>query len=192
MNQPELRTARLVLRPFVAADAAAVVPLVSPREVAATLEAMPHPYPPDAAAPWIASHAAGAASGTDYTWAVTRLSDGVLLAAVRLQVLRAHRRGEMGYWVGLPFWGQGIMSEAAGRVLAHAFDDLDLHRVQAFSLPENGGSVRVLEKLGFRREGVLRDYVLKWGTCQDRAMYGLLRDEWAAAASLDGSDTSTS
>lgn len=179
---PELQTERLVLRPFVPDDAPAVVPLVSSREVAATLEAMPHPYPPESTLPWIASHAVQAAAGTAYTWAVTRRDDGTLLAAVSLQVVRAHQRGVLGYWVGAPFWGQGIMSEAAACVVAHAFTTVDLHRIQAVVLPENIGSVRVLEKLGFQHEGVLRDYVLKWGAWQDRAMYGLLRDEWVGSS----------
>ena len=77
----------------------------------------------------------------------------------------------------MPYWNQGYATEAAGRVVEYGFETLDLHRIQAFVLPTNIGSVRVLEKLGFRREGVLRDYVLKWGEFQDRAIYGLLRGE---------------
>lgn len=178
MAIPELTTDRLLLRPFVPEDAATVGELVSVREVAATIDGIPHPYPDSAAITWIASHAAEAEAGAGYTWAITRRHDAPLIGAVTLHVRAEHQRGEIGYWAGRPYWNQGFSTEAAERVVAHAFHSLSLHRIQAFCLPTNTGSVRVLEKLGFRREGVLRDYVLKWGHFQDRAVYGLLKDEW--------------
>jgi [ribosomal protein S5]-alanine N-acetyltransferase len=178
MAIPELTTDRLLLRPFVPEDAPAVQKLVSPREVAAPLDAMPHPYPDGAAEEWIATHAARAETGVAFTWAVTTRHDGTLIGAVELRVESVHRRGEFGYWTGMPFWNQGYTTESAGRVVRYGFETLNLHRIQALVLPTNTGSVRVLEKLGFCREGVLRDYVLRWGEFQDRAIYGLLREEW--------------
>ena len=177
MATPELTTDRLLLRPFVLEDAPAVQVLVSPREVAAPLDAMPHPYPDGAAAEWIATHAGEAEAGIAFTWAVTSRQDATLIGAVALRVEAAYQRGEFGYWTGMPFWNQGFTTEAAGRVVEHGFQTFNLHRILALVLPSNTGSVRVLEKLGFRCEGVLRDYVLKWGEFQDRAIYGLLRDE---------------
>jgi RimJ/RimL family protein N-acetyltransferase len=180
MAIPELTTDRLLLRPFVPEDAATVRDLVSAREVAATIDGMPHPYPDGAAETWIASHAADAKAGTDHTWAITLRHDATLIGAMTLHVMVWHQRGQIGYWTGRPYWNRGFTTEAAERVVAHAFQALSLHRIQAFCLPSNTGSVRVLEKLAFRREGVLRDYVLKWEQFQDRAIYGLLRDEWDA------------
>jgi [ribosomal protein S5]-alanine N-acetyltransferase len=179
MGTPELTTERLLLRSFVLEDAATVQELASPREVAAPLDAMPHPYPDGAAAEWIATHASNAEAGIAYTWAVTTRHDGTLIGAIEIRPESMHQRGEFGYWTGMPFWNQGFTTEAAGRVVEHGFRALDLHRIQALVLPSNTGSVRVLEKLGFRREGVLRDYVLRWGEFQDRTIYGLLRDEWS-------------
>lgn len=173
-----------MLRPFVPEDAPAVHELVSPREVAAPLDAMPHPYPDGAAAEWIATHAGRAESGIAFTWAITSRHNGTLIGAVEIRVEDVYQRGEFGYWAGMPYWNKGFTTEAAGRVVRHGFETLDLHRIQALVLPTNTGSVRILEKLGFRREGVLRDYVLKWGEFQDRAMYGLLSDEWKAQSSL--------
>ena len=178
MAIPELTTDRLLLRPFVSNDAAVVRELVGVREVAATIDGIPHPYPDSAADTWIASHAGDARSGTAYTWAIAHREASTLIGAVTLHVHSPHRRGEIGYWTGIPYWNQGFTTEAAGRALAFGFESLALHRVQAFCLPTNTGSVRVLEKLGFRREGTLRDYVFRWGDFQDRAVYGLLRDEW--------------
>jgi [ribosomal protein S5]-alanine N-acetyltransferase len=178
MAIPQLTTERLLLRPFVLEDAPTVQELVSPREVAAPLDAMPHPYPDGAAAEWIATHAGRAEAGSAFTWAVTTLRDGTLIGAIEIRAEALHQRGEFGYWTGMPYWNQGFTTEAAGRVVRQGFETLDLHRIQALVLPGNTGSVRVLEKLGFQREGVLRDYVLRWGEFQDRAIYGLVRDEW--------------
>lgn len=175
---PELTTERLLLRAFLPEDAPAVQELASPREVAAPLDAMPHPYPEGAADGWIASHAGNAEAGSAFTWAVTTRHDGTLIGAIEIRPEHHYRRGEFGYWTGMPYWNQGYTTEAAGRVVQHGFETLNLHRIQALVLPTNTGSVRVLEKLGFQREGVLRDYVLKWGEFQDRAVYGLLHDEW--------------
>ncbi len=178
MTIPEMTTDRLLLRPFTPEDAVPVRDLIGVREVVATIDGIPHPYPDSAAVAWIASHAAEAEAGTGYTWAITHDGDATLVGTITLHVDVTHQRGDISYWAGRPSWNQGFTTEAAGRVVAHAFDALTLHRVQAFCLPTNTGSVRVLEKLGFRREGVLRDYVLRWGHFQDRAIYGLLKGEW--------------
>lgn len=183
MAIPELTTDRLLLRAFTPDDAPAVHELVSPREVAAPLDAMPHPYPEGAAAEWIATHAARAEAGVAFTWAGTIRHDGTLIGAIEIRVDGVHQRGEFGYWTGIPYWKQGYTTEAAGRVVRHGFETLNLHRIQALVLPTNTGSVRILEKLSLRREGVLRDYVLRWGEFQDRAVYGLLKDEWENQAS---------
>ncbi len=178
MTIPELTTERLVLRAFTLADANDVRDLVGAREVAETIDGIPHPYPGSAAVTWITGHAAEAEAGTGYTWAITARREATLIGAVTLHVGDAHQRGGIGYWAGRPYWNQGFTTEAARRIVAHAFESLFLHRIQAFCLPTNRGSVRVLEKIGFRREGVLRDYVRKWEHFEDRAVYGLLNDEW--------------
>jgi ribosomal-protein-alanine N-acetyltransferase len=176
MAIPELTTERLLLRPFSPDDSVTVQELVGVREVAATVDGIDHPYPVSAGLTWIGSHAADAEEGRSYTWAITNRHETMLLGAVSLRVDVAHRRGGIGYWIGQPWWNQGYATEATGGVVAYAFDVLQLHRLQAFCLPTNTGSVRVLEKLGFTREGTLRDYVLKWGEFQDRGIFGLLRD----------------
>ena len=97
MAIPELTTDRLLLRPFVLGDAATVQELVSAREVAATIDGMPHPYPEGAAETWIGSHAADVEAGAGYTWAITRRHDATLTGAVALHVVAWHQRGVIGY-----------------------------------------------------------------------------------------------
>ncbi len=89
-----------------------------------------------------------------------------------------HRRAELGYAIGRPWWGRGLASEAATAVLTHGFEALRLERVVATARVENVGSQRVLEKLGFRREGTLRHHLFVKRRWWDLTYYGLLEQEW--------------
>src|SRR5687768_14902715 len=128
---PVLETPRLVLRPFKPGDAPAVQQLAGDAAVAATTINIPHPYPDGAAEHWIAGHAAAAAAGHHLTWAIVRREGDVLMGAITLRLIPAHRRGDLGYWLGVAHWNQGYMTESARRVITHGFDELELHRIQA-------------------------------------------------------------
>jgi RimJ/RimL family protein N-acetyltransferase len=90
-------------------------------------------------------------------------------------------RAEIGYAIGSDYWGKGYMNEALTALIAHAFEVLDLRRLEADVDPRNTRSIRTLERLGFQREGFLRE---RWHVCgeiQDAFFYGLLRREWTAS-----------
>jgi ribosomal-protein-alanine N-acetyltransferase len=174
---PVLETDRLQLRPFVSSDAPAVQTLAGAAEVAATTTYVPHPYPDGAAELWITSLAQPTETGPKFTWAITDRSAGILMGAISIVVHDRHRRGVMGYWLGVPFWNRGYMTEAAKAVVNFAFADLDLHRVEAIILPRNGASIRVAEKAGLRYEGTLRGYNLKGSVFEDIAIYGQVQVE---------------
>jgi [ribosomal protein S5]-alanine N-acetyltransferase len=78
---------------------------------------------------------------------------------------------EMGYWLAEPFWGRGIMTKAVQYITAWAFRELKLHRIAAEPYATNTASHRVLEKAGFRREGVLRSSAFKDGKVLDQILY---------------------
>ena len=177
-DQPTLETARLVLRPFAAADAPAVQALAGAREVADTTLHVPHPYPDGAAEGWIATHAPAWAAGTLAAYAIVDPADGGLRGAVALAVATEHARAELGYWVGVPWWGRGIATEAARALVGLGFARLALHRVQARHLTRNPASGRVMQKLGMRLEGVHREAFRKWDRFEDTAMYAVLDREW--------------
>ena len=90
------------------------------------------------------------------------------------------RSGELGYWLAEPFWGRGIMTEAVGRICREAFSAFDLVRIFAEPYAANIASRRVLEKAGFRQEGLLRQSVCKKGEILDSCIYALLRQEMPA------------
>ena len=177
MDQPTLRTPRLVLRPFAPADAPDVRRLAGNVEVATTTLNLPHPYPDGLAESWIAMHRPAWEAREAATFAITTPEDE-LRGAVGLRLTLRHRRGELGYWVGRPYWGGGIATEAAQAVLDFAFGVLALNRVQASHIPRNPASGRVLEKIGMTREGVHRERFLKGDRFEDVVEYAILHREW--------------
>lgn len=179
----DLRTDRLLLRPFHHGDADAVQALAGERAIAENTLSIPYPYPPGAAAEWITSHVEQRAAGRSAPFAVERLADGALLGAAGLDLEPEHAAAELGYWIGTPYWGSGYATEAARAVIAYAFDSLGLHRVHARHFARNPASGRVLEKLGLRHEGRQRGAVRKWGEHLDVELYAVIRDEWRAGAS---------
>ena len=174
MEQPVLETPRLLLRPFVLADAADVQRLAGAPEVADTTLNLPHPYREGVAEAWIGSHASRFAEGGGVNYAITFRADGALMGSISLIVTRQHRRAELGYWLGVPFWGQGYMTEAAGALVARGFALLDLHKIEATHMTRNPASGRVMEKVGMTLEGLLREHVFKNGGLEDLAVYGIL------------------
>jgi len=175
---PTLETPRLILRPFRIEDAPVVQRLAGAREVAERVSSIPHPYPDGAAEMWIATHASDFDRGNQLTEAITRRSDGVLLGAIGLTISPQHQRAELGYWLGVPYWRQGYMTEAARALVDYGFRELGLRRIFARHFGSNPASGRVMQKLGMRCEGVLREHDLKWGHVEDDVYYGLLRSEW--------------
>jgi RimJ/RimL family protein N-acetyltransferase len=172
--RPILKTERLTLRPFTLDDAPVVQQLVSAREIALDTRKIPHPYPEGGAADWIATHEESHAENRVHHFAI---DDGGVAGAIAL-IMREERIAELGYWVGVPFWGRGYATEAGRALVAHGFHSHELVRVFAYAHSRNKGSCRVLEKIGMRHEGTLRRHSLKWGEYLDLECYGVLREEW--------------
>ncbi len=175
---PRLRTERLLLRPFCAADAPRVQRLAGDRAIADTTLNIPHPYQDGMAETWIATHADLWQEGVASIYAVVLDAEDALIGGCGLRIALEHRRAELGYWIGRPYWGQGFATEAAKAVVAFGFHDLGLHRVQARYMTRNPASGRVMHKLGMRFEGVQRKHVRKWDVFEDLAVYSILRDEF--------------
>ena len=105
------------------------------------------------------------------------LVGGLTLSNVRRGVTQA---ATLGYWVGAPYSGQGIMSDAVSAVLPFVFATLRLHRVEAACLEHNQASIRVLEKNGFRQEGLAKKYLKINGIWQDHVLFGLTEEDHRA------------
>jgi len=101
------------------------------------------------------------------------LVGGITLANIRRGVAQA---GSLGYWMGLPYARQGYMTAAVNAVIPFALEKLRLHRLEAACIPTNAGSIRLLEKNGFVREGYAREYLCINGIWQDHLLFARLKD----------------
>jgi ribosomal-protein-alanine N-acetyltransferase len=174
----ELRTLRLLLRSFDRSDISAIVRLAGAREIAATTINIPHPYTEEDGQNFLAHADQDFRAGRSVTFAVTTLQAGDLCGAVGLAIAPAHERAELGYWIGVPYWGQGFATEAASAVIAFGFETLRLNRIYASHFGGNTASQRVLEKIGMRPEGPSRQHIRKWNRYIDLENYGLLASEF--------------
>ncbi|MGB5870135.1 MAG: GNAT family protein [Albidovulum sp.] len=117
------------------------------------------------------------AAGTAVPLFLIRRSDAALIGAVTLDNIRRGpaQAGTIGYWMGQPYIRQGYMREALLAVAHHAFTVLDLSRLEAGCLPENAASRGVLEKTGFKYEGVAQSYLQINGRWRNHVLYANLR-----------------
>lgn len=174
MLPERLLAGSVALRRFVASDADRVESLAGNREVAETTALIPHPYPPGAAAAWIATHDAASTAGVEYIYAITD-HGGVLVGSIALRP-RRNERENIGYWVGRPYWGRGYATAAAQAVMALAFEILDLQAVTASHLVRNVASGRVMEKCGMKLLRVEpREHR---GATEDFCVRGITREAW--------------
>lgn len=142
-----LASDRLVLRPFRLSDGPTVEELAGAFDVAKMLDVVPFPYPAGDGARWIATHDDNRAAGAEYPFAIEM--DGKLVGSVGLN-RETDGLFHLGYWIGMPYWGKGIATEAARLALAFAFDDLVEPEVKSGHYADNHASGRVMTKLGFR------------------------------------------
>lgn len=118
-------------------------------------------------------------SGTGYPFFIFRNGDGRLVGGITLSNVRrgVTQAGTIGYWMGAPHAGQGMMSEAVRLMIGFAFDVLRLHRLEAACIPTNARSIHLLEKAGFQREGLFRSYLKINGMWQDHLVFSLIEDD---------------
>ena len=177
--EPTLTGARVQLRPHRASDADDLFAVHSDPRVMRYWSHAPWTDRAQAAAR-IAQLARDRANAEFYTWANT-LADDRLIGTVSLFAInRGQRRGEVGYALAARAWGQGYATEGLRLAIAYAFGALGLERLEADIDPRNAASCRLVERVGFRREGLLRQRWRVGDEITDSAIYGLLRAEYAA------------
>jgi ribosomal-protein-alanine N-acetyltransferase len=174
-NQPTLETERLILRPLHLSDAADVQRLSGDFEIADTTLNIPHPYPDGAAEVFIHEQPGKFARGESVAFAVTLKSTRELIGVTSIGVVARFRQGELGYWIGRPYWNHGFATEAARAVVEFVFHHWSLHKIKATYFARNPASGRVMAKIGLVQEGVLREHVLKWDRFEDIVICGLIK-----------------
>jgi RimJ/RimL family protein N-acetyltransferase len=171
-------TPDLFITPFQPGDAPALVELLTDREVYEMLLRIPHPFTPVDAERWLTEAAGQTAKYGASANCAIRQTSGALIGGIGVNCgeppFASHRAG-LGYWLGRPYWGQGIMTVVVQAAIRHAFEQLELTKLTAGVFAFNHASCRVLEKCGFAEEGLLRSDLLKDGHLIDLRLFGLLR-----------------
>ena len=174
--------ARLRLRRLEVSDIDALFAIYADKEVSRYLSTTPMTARAEAEA-FFGRIRAGYDNGSSWQLAVERREDGVLMGNCLLfHFHEQSRRAEIGYTLGRAYWSQGYMREALVGLIGIAFGALDLNRLEADIDPRNDPSARILERLGFRKEGQLVERWIVAGEVSDTVYYGLLRRSWVAPA----------
>lgn len=172
-------TTRLLLRPLVSTDAHALHKIMSDAEVVRYWNTEP----------WKCTERAYKAindctnaikAGNQLTLGLFRKSDTKLIGTCHLfHIVKNSRRANLGYGLCQEAWGKGYMREALYEFLGFAFTNLNLNRVQAEIDPHDQSSVKLLQRLGFNKDGYLKQQWIVHGEPSDSELYGLLAEEWA-------------
>ena len=116
-------------------------------------------------------------------WVITEKGNDECIGDVGYdKIVRKHRRAELGYKLAREHWQKGCMTEALSAVISHIYKTTDLNRLEAVVDPRNIGSTRLLEKIGFKKEGLLREYELESSGFVDLFMFSILRKDWKKGA----------
>ena len=176
---PIIKTKRLILRPFKMSDAGDVFEYASDSEWGKYLVNIPQPFTLQDAEEFVARFS-DLASWDTFPMFATVLEDKVIGEVYLNGMDSEHERAELGYSLSSRHWGKGLILEAARAVIDWAFQKYNLNKIYSTCDPRNKRSLRVMEKLGMIREGLLRNH-LKWhGEFRDVVYYGILYHEWTS------------
>ncbi|MBN2134117.1 MAG: GNAT family N-acetyltransferase [Acidobacteria bacterium] len=178
MEIENIITERLLLRELQMDDVNSIQEIGNAYEIADTTINIPYPYTLEAAEEWIKKVLNPNKSTKDYIFAITRRPESAIIGVIGIMPDYQHLRAEIGYWLGLKYWNKGYCTEAAEAALDFCFTKLQMRRAFAQCFARNPASSRVIEKIGMKYEGRLRNHILKWDKPEDMLIYGILRAEW--------------
>ena len=179
---PELVTERLVLRQTTLKDATWYFRHFNTREI---VEGQDHPGPRNlkaARAELKLYFLDNFRRRNGIRWGITVKGEDKLIGSAGFYkwIQPERYQAEMGYDLNPSFWGKGIMTEALSAIIQYGFDQMGLHRIEVLISHHNKRSQTLIRKLGFKREGVLRDHYFVEGRFSDDVIFSLLKEEWKA------------
>jgi [ribosomal protein S5]-alanine N-acetyltransferase len=172
-----LHTERLILRPFSKSDAPSVQSLANNKEVAEII-GLPQPYLLKHVLDWIDIQPELFDKEIEYPLAIVQKRSDELVGTITLRVDKDNLKGELGYWIGRPFWGKGFATEAVKSMMLFGFEALELNKIWASALSKNIGSTTVLQKAGMVKEGVLKQERLILGKFEDIEIFGIVKSDF--------------
>ncbi|MUV36469.1 8-oxo-dGTP diphosphatase [Lentibacillus sp. JNUCC-1] len=168
----------LKLRLFQTSDAADVAHMCNNYNIYRNTLHLPYPYSEEDAIAWIKPQLEHFKNGRAYEFAITDQDSGKIYGAIGVSHNQQAQNGEVGYWIGEEYWGNGYATGALRAIMQFAFEEKHYHKVYARCFGSNPASGRVLKKAGMHREGILIDHVTKDERYEDLIYYGLLRDQY--------------
>jgi ribosomal-protein-alanine N-acetyltransferase len=174
---PVLETSRLILRSIKTEDTEDYFAFASEEEVTRYLRWGPHNSLAQTES-YIQHVLSEYREGSDGPWGIELKETGKLIGSIHLMTISArHSKAEIGFLLARSYWNQGLMTEALTAVLAYALDALGLNRIEAFCLIENDIARHLLEKVGLKEEGILREYLIQKGLPRTMSVHAILKSD---------------
>ncbi|MEM1134226.1 MAG: GNAT family protein [Bacteroidota bacterium] len=175
---PTLKTSRLILDKIIATDIPNIVQFAGDKKISQTTLNIPYPYNEEDAIFWINLANQGFKGETRYIFAIRLALNNEFIGGISLGIERRFDRAELGYWLAVPFWNKGFMSEAAKRIVKFGFEVLNLNKILSTHIVENPASGKVMINCGMVKEGELRQHVKKEEKYFDLIQYSITKSEY--------------
>jgi ribosomal-protein-alanine N-acetyltransferase len=176
-NFPTLETERLILRKLRLEDAKDLFEYASDPEITKYVTWEPHKSIEDSINLIKFTHERYE-KREGIIWGIVYKENNKVIGTCDISPVTKHFRAEIAYALSRDYWGKGLMTEAVKEVIRFGFEKMNLNRIQAMCIPENIDSYRVMEKVGMKYEGVIREYIYIKGKFQDLKLYSIVRREY--------------
>jgi RimJ/RimL family protein N-acetyltransferase len=173
---PALSSERLEWKPLAKEDLRSITHWLSDYETVLMLTYAPWPYGEADALQWLTQVNRMCATNAGCFWGIHL--GKTFIGTAGLSLFPEHEKGELHYWLGKRHWGQGYGTEIARYAIAYAFEHIRLNRLEVNHMARNLRSQRVIEKCGFKFEGLMQAYIRRFGSFEDVKFYRLLREEF--------------
>lgn len=177
MKKPVLQSDLVRMRAIEISDIMAIQRLAAAKEIANNTY-VPHPYPPGAAEEFVAKVREQWRGEEAFVFAIIEKASDQFAGCMGIHPVSAHNRAEVGYWIGLPYWGRGLATSALRLIIQFGFEKLKLNRIAAGHFPHNPASGRVMQKANMRYEGRLRGALYHHDEYRDEIRYAILREDY--------------
>lgn len=172
---PRLETERLILSQLEEKDIPFIVEFLQHRIFSDLTSNIPYPYTEDDAKFWVKMSREVFENKTGFTFGI-RNKEEQIIGAIGLHD-RDDDKAELGYWIGIPYWNKGYVTEAANAIIGFGFKELALNKIYATHLLHNPASGKIMEKIGMEQEALLKKHVKHGDEYFDLAMYSIFKEE---------------
>lgn len=171
---PRIDTERLILSQLEEKDIPFIVEFLQHRIFSDLTSNIPYPYTEEDATFWLKMSKDAFENKTGFTFGI-RNKEGQLIGAIGLHD-RDDDKAELGYWIGIPYWNKGYVTEAAKAIVNFGFEELELNKIYATHLIHNPASGKIMEKIGMEKEALLKQHVKHDTEYFDLVMYSIFKD----------------